>query len=1451
MKKRPVIALLTLCLMATLFFGVQIDECSAIVLDLPIANSSYLFSGGDGSKDDPYSIDSPQDFAQFGANVNGGSTYVGKYFELASDIDLGVYEKWVPIGINGFSPDQRFQGTLDGKGHEISNFTVEYQSSYSGLFGILQGGTLCNLVLSNGRVNGKDMVGLAVGLNYGTVYNISVVDSDVTGHRRVGGVVGHNGVQVYNCSTDAYTIVSGVELVGGIAGYNYFGSLFNCYNMAFVAKNTENSYYTMQNHGGIVGKNQYGELGNVFNAGMIENMNGFGQVMGEGSMNYYADSCYYNTLWTPNNMLGTAVSDNCFYNYTSTDEPLSELLNKNLDKSYLSDTRYLTWTQEEGDIPRLSTEYWVAPIKVESLEVTSKNDKDTLAYGDTLQMVAIASPEDARDKSVSWSVENGTGKAKINASGLLTSESIGKVTVIAVANDGNGVQNSLEITITKGEQNAPENLLGLAPRFIGYSDGIITGTNEKMEFSIDQSDWVACSGADITGLSKGNYYVRYKETEYYNSGEIATVMVPASNISAPVATVEGTLGENDWYIGQVNLVAPTGYTVSTDGQNFFDKIQFTDDCSWKSFEYYLKEISSNTVEDKIFTNAIKIDQTRPTILETIVKEITSQSASITITPYDKTSGIEKICISNVNSTPEHIIENGTEIDKTFELSGLAAKSQYYVYVAAVDFAGNVTTYTDTIQFTTLPATPSAPTLESQTATSIVLNAVNGCEYKRDNLSWQDSPYFSDLSPNTNYTFYQRIKKKEPIASSESSTGTTISTEKGTLIVEIPPRANAVYGTKLESIPIIGGMVKFGEEPITGTWAWSEAQDPNVLPPVDGDSKYEIIFIPNRNAEDYKPLSTTILPVISKDNYLDDYEIETEKIYDGESVEILTESNISSEYSYMCEGETEFLPGKPMNAGTYTVKIIIQGDQNHNDFEKIVTGINIFKANLTGTPTFQEKADRFEKIKVDLSGVQFNDVMVPGTISWKDSNGTPLMSYVKAEKGETYYWTFSSDSNNFNKLEGKVVFTKSATRASSDNSTNEYVAIYVDDDKEFAGSLRTETSNAQSTTMLTVSDEKLCEILKSRAQGAEVVIPIKTGSSICASLINGQTIKDLESKESTIEMLTKNTSYRLPAKLIAIDDIANRFGEGVALKDITVEIRISEASDEMVDMLEEAAQKNKFSIVSPAEDFTIRCTYNGKEILVNSFGSYVTRRIAISVALDQTSILTGIAINSDGSTRHVPTRMLVIDGDYFAEISSLTNSTYAVIDNEIIFTDIENHWAQNSIHEMGARMVVSGIGNNEYAPNSQVNRAEFATILVKALGLEAGNGSENFTDVSETDWYASYITTAVQYGLIAGYSDGTFRPEEEITREQVMAIVARTMKLTGMEASLRDDEVAGLFAEYEDAELVANYARNSVATCLKTGLISGRTDVTLAPQKGMSRAEIAVVIERLLQKSALI
>lgn len=238
-------------------------------------------------------------------------------------------------------------------------------------------------------------------------------------------------------------------------------------------------------------------------------------------------------------------------------------------------------------------------------------------------------------------------------------------------------------------------------------------------------------------------------------------------------------------------------------------------------------------------------------------------------------------------------------------------------------------------------------------------------------------------------------------------------------------------------------------------------------------------------------------------------------------------------------------------------------------------------------------------------------------------------------------------------------------------------------------------------------------------------------------------------------------------------------------------------------------------------------------------------------MDPERITTAVVVEPNGRIRHVPTEVITADGKYYAKVNSLTDSTYTVIWNPISFADVEHHWAMQTVNNMGSRLVVYGTGDENYSPDRNITRAEFTAILVRGLGLRPETGESVFSDIKVTDWYNGVVNAAYEYQLVKGFDDGTFRPNEEITREQAMMMIANAMKITGLDKRSQSSASNTILSAFHDLDDVSHWARDAVRDTVQAGIIIGRSQTELAPKQYILRSEVATMIERLLKKSGLI
>lgn len=172
-----------------------------------------------------------------------------------------------------------------------------------------------------------------------------------------------------------------------------------------------------------------------------------------------------------------------------------------------------------------------------------------------------------------------------------------------------------------------------------------------------------------------------------------------------------------------------------------------------------------------------------------------------------------------------------------------------------------------------------------------------------------------------------------------------------------------------------------------------------------------------------------------------------------------------------------------------------------------------------------------------------------------------------------------------------------------------------------------------------------------------------------------------------------------------------------------------------------------------------------------------------------------------------------------------------------FTDIKGHWAQSIIDNLYSKGVVKGVSDTEFRPDDIVTRAEFTALAVNALALEPGNDAVVFSDVSEGDWFASVVKTAASLGIVSG-SNGAFRPNDAISREEAAKICCTLIKYIGY------DESGTQTKTFSDAADISSWAVDYVDKACAAGIMQGDAEGGFRPLGTATRAESAAIVSRL-------
>ncbi|MCL1906271.1 MAG: S-layer homology domain-containing protein, partial [Clostridiales bacterium] len=184
------------------------------------------------------------------------------------------------------------------------------------------------------------------------------------------------------------------------------------------------------------------------------------------------------------------------------------------------------------------------------------------------------------------------------------------------------------------------------------------------------------------------------------------------------------------------------------------------------------------------------------------------------------------------------------------------------------------------------------------------------------------------------------------------------------------------------------------------------------------------------------------------------------------------------------------------------------------------------------------------------------------------------------------------------------------------------------------------------------------------------------------------------------------------------------------------------------------------------------------------------------------------------------------------------SKYSIGYAPLTFGDISGHWGSSHIEFLASRRIVNGRKNEYFDPEGKVTRAEFLKMLAEAVdGIEiAGAADSGFSDVPDNAWYAGYVKWAAGLGIVQGNTDGTFRPDGLITREQMAAMTERFIR--AMKLELKANQTA---TEFTDREQISAFAGGAIKAMQQYGIMQGNPDGSFNPKGQATRAEAAKVI----------
>ena len=567
---------------------------------------------------------------------------------------------------------------------------------------------------------------------------------------------------------------------------------------------------------------------------------------------------------------------------------------------------------------------------------------------------------------------------------------------------------------------------------------------------------------------------------------------------------------------------------------------------------------------------------------------------------------------------------------------------------------------------------------------------------------------------------------------------------------------------------------------------------------------------------------------------------------------------------------------PDTAGTYSFSgtLSLPSDINNPANIKATVDVIVSEVSIPTVTTIGAISD----ITVPY-GTELSNVELPTTVSIGLSNSTTTSAAITWDGGTPVYdpdtagtYSFSGtiapsyDFVNSNNLRASAQVIVENARHSNNNSSRKNSVDEINDrsivvvngvEKNVATETKT-FENGKSKIELSIDNTVISKLIEdsstsqSSLPNAMDINIHDTSADLTVLDLNGETVKQLTQNNFYILINLGHTKYKIPAKELDLDNVANKLNvNNETLKNIQFFIELNTFTDEEESDITNKVRNNNGKILVRPTEFVISAVASKNKdktetIQITNFKQYVSRIFEIPNNVNPEDITTGIVFDQNYNYTQVPTRIYTENGKKYAEINSLTNSIYSVINHPITVDSVKGHWSESTVNDLASRLIVKDY--DTFEPDKNITRGDFSTYMVQALGLYTYHADFNntFPDVKASNENAIGISLARQWGLINGYEDGMFKPNNAITREEAMVIFAKAMALADYEG------IAGTSQfKIESDQTIPNWSKPSIQKVLDGQLFIGRSKDDLGLKQNITHAETLTALRNLLIKAELI
>ena len=471
-----------------------------------------------------------------------------------------------------------------------------------------------------------------------------------------------------------------------------------------------------------------------------------------------------------------------------------------------------------------------------------------------------------------------------------------------------------------------------------------------------------------------------------------------------------------------------------------------------------------------------------------------------------------------------------------------------------------------------------------------------------------------------------------------------------------------------------------------------------------------------------------------------------------------------------------------DAGKYTVWYKVADSVNYTGIAAASIGAEIEKAtpNITANPTASGSAGQpLSGIALNGGAATANGADVSGSFAWKD--GT-----TSATSGTEYDVIFTPDDiANYNTATTKV----QAVASSTSSSTN-------------SAPMKTTIQNGTANTVLSAAGGRKLVSDAIANQSEQIVIKPEITSDVTKAQVSIPSSTVSQIKNETNAALTVSVPHAdVTIPNAALDTLSSAGG--------TVNV-VTEQVDQAV---------------------VLTLTADGKPV------DSVPGGVKLTVPAEDAGPGTVAVLVHEDGTREIVRKSVAEDGKVNIPLDG--SATVEIVDNSKEFSDVpDTNWAADAVSFASAHEMFNGTSETTFSPDQSMSRGMLATVLYNLEGSPSQDTAGSFDDVGSDAWYADGVAWAAENGIVDGYGDGQFGPDDSITREQFAVML---WKYAG------SPKASGQDLAFTDADQASGYAQEALCWAVENGILSGYNG-QLAPKETATRAQAAQMLKRFMENT---